>query len=98
MVANARDITERREAEAELKRQRAYFEQLLASVDAGIAAWDREGRFEYVSPNAMPDPELREWVIGRTLREYCDRKKVARRRSASRRGSARPGGDRDADG
>jgi PAS domain S-box-containing protein len=72
MVANARDITERREVEAELKRQRSYFEQLLTSVDAGIAAWDAEGRFEYVSPNSIPDPVLREWVIGKTLQEYCE--------------------------
>jgi PAS domain S-box-containing protein len=70
VVINARDITERKEAEAELERQRAYFEQLLASVDAGIAAWDALGRFEYVSPTAMPDAQLREWVIGRTQREY----------------------------
>jgi PAS domain S-box-containing protein len=71
LVFNTRDVTERREAEQELKRQRAYFEQLLASVDAGIAAWDANGRFEYVSPNAIADPVVREAVLGMTHHEYC---------------------------
>jgi PAS domain S-box-containing protein len=71
------DITERKRAEEALARQREYFEQLLASVDAGIAAWDAHGRFEYVSPNAIADAEIRGWVIGKTMEEYCARKGVA---------------------
>jgi PAS domain S-box-containing protein len=77
VVVNARDITDRREAEVEIERQRAYFEQLLASVDAGLAAWDAQGRYEYVSPNSIPDETLREWVVGRTIADCCDRCGIA---------------------
>jgi PAS domain S-box-containing protein len=87
LVFNSRDVTERRGAEEELKRQRTYFEQLLASVDAGVAAWDVEGRFEYASPNSIPDPEIRGWIIGKTHFEYCEKRglpvELAERRSGS---------------
>jgi len=87
IVANARDITERREAEAELIRQREYFEQLITSVDAGIAAWDATGRFEYVSPSAVPDEEVRQWLVGRTHHEYCERQGLPRSLAELRSGS-----------
>jgi PAS domain S-box-containing protein len=87
LIAVVRDITERKEAQAELERQRAYFEQLLASMDAGVAAWDPEGRFEYVSPNAIHDAGLRRWMIGKSYAEYGERQglpeEVVERRRAS---------------
>ncbi|MDX1530307.1 MAG: PAS domain S-box protein, partial [Rhodothermales bacterium] len=70
VVANIRDITERKEIEAELIRQRAYFEEILNSTDAGIAVFDATGRHEYVSPKAMTDPDVRRWMIGKTMEEY----------------------------
>jgi PAS domain S-box-containing protein len=70
VVVNARDVTVRREAEHALVRQREYFELLLASVDAGVSAWDPECRFEYVSSNAVPEADAREWIIGKTHAEY----------------------------
>ncbi|MDX1419137.1 MAG: PAS domain S-box protein [Rubricoccaceae bacterium] len=76
VIAVARDISERKEAEAELLRQRTYFEEILNSVDAGIAVFDADGRYEYVSPKAMPDPELRRWVVGKTLDAYARRRSL----------------------
>jgi PAS domain S-box-containing protein len=71
IVFNVRDVTERVAAGAELARQRAYFEEILNSIDAGIAVFDAEGRHEYVSPKAMPDPEVRRWMIGMNMAEYA---------------------------
>jgi PAS domain S-box-containing protein len=70
VVVNARDVTDRKLTEDELARQKAYFEEILDSIDAGVAVFDAEGRFEYVTPTAIRDPELRGWVIGRTNIEY----------------------------
>ena len=74
IIAFGRDVTAREQAEADLRRQRAYFEDILNSIDAGVAVFDADGRHEYVSPAAMPDPAVRRWVIGTTLAEYAERR------------------------
>jgi PAS domain S-box-containing protein len=56
-----------------LRRSKAYFEEILAGMETGIAVFDRECRFEYSSPTAITDPAIREWVIGRTNIEYAER-------------------------
>ncbi|HEX6068277.1 MAG TPA: PAS domain S-box protein, partial [Longimicrobiaceae bacterium] len=70
VVANGRDITDRRRAEDEIARQKAYFEEILESLDAGISVFDHEGRFEYASASAITDPQVRRWVIGKTIEDY----------------------------
>ena len=77
VVVNSRDVTERNAAEAELARQKAYFEEVLNGLDAGIAVFDADGRFEYVSPRATPDPERRRAMVGKTLEEYAEGVDVA---------------------
>jgi PAS domain S-box-containing protein len=74
VIAVARDISERVAAEAELVRQRAYFEAILQGMDAGIAVFDATGRYEYASERSVPDPTLRRWVVGKTLAEYAERR------------------------
>ncbi|HEV2132092.1 MAG TPA: PAS domain S-box protein [Longimicrobiaceae bacterium] len=76
VVANGRDITERKRAEAELIRQKAYFEGIIDSLDAGVAVFDRTGRFEYVSRTAVSDAELRRWIIGKTNEDYSRRRGI----------------------
>ncbi|HEX8359654.1 MAG TPA: PAS domain S-box protein [Longimicrobium sp.] len=68
-IANARDITDRRRAEDETARQKAYFEGILDSLDAGVVVYDPAGRFEYVSAAAVPQPHIRRWAKGKTLEE-----------------------------
>ena len=70
VVANGRDITDRRSAENEIARQKAYFEEILESLDAGISVFDRDGRFEYTTASAVTDPQVRRWVIGKTIEDY----------------------------
>jgi PAS domain S-box-containing protein len=84
-VANARDITDRRRAEDEMARQKAYFEGVLDSLDAGVVVFDPAGRFEYVSASAVPEPHIRRWVRGKTLEEYGRAKKLAREDVEARR-------------
>jgi PAS domain S-box-containing protein len=76
LVANGRDVTERKEAEAQVARQKVYFEEILDSIDAGIAVFDRDCRYEYASPRAIPDPELRRWTVGKTVEEYCRKREL----------------------
>ena len=70
IVANGRDITDRRRAEEEIAHQKVYFEEILESLDAGIAVFDSRGRFEYTTASAIGDPQLRRWVIGKSLEDF----------------------------
>ena len=91
----ARDITERKRAEQEVVEQRAFYEQILENIDVDIAVFDREGRYEYVNQNAVRDPEIRRWMIGKTDEEYVATRgrspEIARRRSAQMRGVVESG-------
>ncbi|CAA9312652.1 MAG: diguanylate cyclase/phosphodiesterase (GGDEF & EAL domains) with PAS/PAC sensor(s) [uncultured Gemmatimonadetes bacterium] len=86
-ITVVRDITERKTAEAELLRQKAYFEEVIGSLESGVAVFDRELRYEYCSPSTIRDPEVRAWAIGRTIEEYGRRiglpEEVIRRRTES---------------
>ncbi|HTR31178.1 MAG TPA: PAS domain S-box protein [Puia sp.] len=48
-----------------------FFEEILDKVPAEILVADAEYRFLYANPPAVPDPAVREWMIGKTNEEYC---------------------------
>jgi len=48
-----------------------FFEEILDKVPAEIIVADAEYRFLYVNPSAIPEPDLREWMIGKTNEEFC---------------------------
>jgi hypothetical protein len=48
-----------------------FFEEILDKVPAEILVADAEYRFLYANPMAVPDPIVREWMIGKTNEEYC---------------------------
>lgn len=48
----ARDVTERRRAEAEIRRQREWFRVTLASIGDAVIATDAEGRVAFMNPIA----------------------------------------------
>ncbi|HEX2080713.1 MAG TPA: PAS domain S-box protein, partial [Longimicrobium sp.] len=73
LISAYRDVTERRQAEAELARQKAFFEAVIDSLERGVAVFDPQLRFVYVSRGGIQDDEVRQWVIGRTMAEYGER-------------------------
>ncbi len=54
VVINARDITERRQAEAQLTKSEARFKALVQHSSDLVAVLDEVGRFIYVSPSSHP--------------------------------------------
>lgn len=68
-----RDVTAHRQAEGQRDAQRKFYETILDEVPVEIAVLDEQRRYVYVNPQAVPDPEHREWLPGRTLTEYCAR-------------------------
>jgi len=69
--AIVRDVTEQREAEAEIRRLKNFYEQVLNAMPVHLAIFDPEGRYEYVTPSAVSDPKRRERMIGMTDVEYA---------------------------
>ena len=69
-----RDITERKRADEKLEGVRHFYQQVLESVPVQLAVFDRQGRYAFVSPSAVSDPELRTWLIGKTDRDYVRRR------------------------
>jgi PAS domain S-box-containing protein len=77
LISAHRDVTARKQAEAEVVRQKAFFEEIIASLESGVAVFDPQLRYTYASPNSIRDPEIREWVVGKTIREYGERKNLS---------------------
>ena len=88
-----RDVTEQREAEEELRHLKDFYEQVLDAMPIDLAIFGPEGRYEYVTPSAISDPERREHVIGMTDVEYAQERgydpETARRRLSTIRRVAR---------
>ena len=49
----------------------AFFEEVLDELPTEVAVLDPEGRYLYINPAAVGDPEVREWLIGRTTVDYA---------------------------
>jgi PAS domain S-box-containing protein len=49
----------------------SFFEEILDKIPAEIIVADADFRYLFVNPNAVPDTQLREWMIGKTNEEFC---------------------------
>ena len=85
-----RDVTARVRDIQATDQLRQLYSQILESMPAQLAVFDLEGRYVYVSPSAVRDPDTRSWLIGRTDDEFAVRRGLdpsigARRRAMLRR-------------
>ncbi len=65
------DVTELREAEAGLGVLKAFYENTLRDLPIQVAVLDDEARFIYLNPAAMPDEEMRLWMVGKTSVDFA---------------------------
>ena len=66
-----KDVTQQRIADQKLKDQKAFYEDILNNVPADLAVIDKDQRYMFVNPKAIRNPEVREWIIGKTDADYC---------------------------
>ena len=59
------------EIDRKLQEQRVFFEEILNKTPADIIVADTQYRYMFANPSAVPDPHLRQWMIGRTNEEFC---------------------------
>lgn len=72
--AVARDITELRKYQDEIKSLKEFYERILTDLPGQIAVFDTDLRYLFVNPESLRDPELRDWIIGHDDYEYCRRR------------------------
>ena len=54
----------------------AFYRRILESLPAQLAVFSPQGVYEYVTPSAIADPVVREWIIGRTDVEFAAFRKL----------------------
>ncbi|MDO7850248.1 response regulator [Hymenobacter convexus] len=72
-------------AEQRLADQQEYYQAVLDHLKVNVAVFDTEHRFRVVNAKSFSNPELRQWVIGKTNDEYCAHRGVAPEIGATRR-------------
>lgn len=66
-----RDITEQKQVDKKFEEQRLFYEMILNSMPMDIAVHNPQDlSLLYINPNAIKDPQMREWIIGKTLGDY----------------------------
>ncbi len=65
------DVTAARQADAECDAQRKFYETILDELPVEVVVLDDQRRYVYANPQAEPEPAHRAWLLGRTVREYC---------------------------
>ena len=73
IVATGVDITKRYQVEQQLAEQRTFYEFVLNHLPTDIGVFDTNYQYLFVNKQAVSDPAVREWVIGRDNFEYFAR-------------------------
>ncbi|MEP6727756.1 MAG: ATP-binding protein [Bacteroidota bacterium] len=50
--------------------QRNFYEEILNFIPSDIAVMDTDGRYIFLNPVAVKDPDMRNWLIGKTDEDY----------------------------
>lgn len=70
-ISVQRDVTELKETEDELNRQKKFTEDIINNIPTDIAVFDPEHRYIFINPQAVKNKEIREWLIGKDDMEYA---------------------------
>src|SRR5690242_14165211 len=64
----------------------SFYEEVLTNIPADIAVFNTNGEFLFINATIIKDAAVREWLIGKSLDDYCRIKKkppeLAARRKA----------------
>lgn len=64
------DITLEEKAQRALEEQKQFYEAILNNIPADIAVLDKDQHYLYLNPVAVKNSEIRNWLIGKTDRDY----------------------------
>ena len=66
------DITERISYQERISKQREFYENVLNQIPSDIAVFDKSHHYMFVNPIGIKNPEIRQWIIGKTDYDYCE--------------------------
>ncbi|GGF01960.1 PAS domain-containing protein [Hymenobacter cavernae] len=78
VIGHSIDITDQEVARQRIQEQEAFYAAILNHMPADIAVFDAAHRYRYINPQAIRDPELREWLIGKDDFQYFLRQQRSR--------------------
>ncbi|UOR07445.1 ATP-binding protein [Hymenobacter aerilatus] len=70
IVSSGLNITERKEAEEAVARQREFYESILNLLPVDVAVFDNEHRFLFTNPSSISNAQVRQQILGMTSDEY----------------------------
>ncbi len=68
------DVTEQKQAENEIIKEKKFREDILNNLPADIAVFDKKHNYMFLNEHAIKDAEIREWLIGKNDFDYCKKK------------------------
>lgn len=69
-VWSCTDVTEEQEAVGAVARVTDFHRRVLDALPAQLAVFSPSGAYEYVTPSAIADPDVRAWIVGKTDEQY----------------------------
>lgn len=72
VILQISDVTRRREQERAATRMEAFYQTILDELPLQVAIFDPSGRFLYLNPASLSDPDKRLWILGHTEQEYFE--------------------------
>ena len=73
-ITTVRDITPKKKLDLKLEEQKQFYESILNNMPSDIVVFDKDHRYLFINPIAIKDKETREWLIGKTDFDYCNRR------------------------
>ncbi len=70
-IAVQQDITKEIKLQYEIENQKLFYENILNNIPGNVAVFDEQGKYLFVNPNTVKNPEIREWLIGKDNFDYC---------------------------
>jgi diguanylate cyclase (GGDEF)-like protein/PAS domain S-box-containing protein len=66
-----RDITEKKQAQLEVKNQKAFYEFILDNIDSDISVLNDQKQYEYANRVMFSHPEFKNWIKSKTDMELA---------------------------
>jgi signal transduction histidine kinase len=67
------DVSSVVEAESKIKKQKAFYENILDMMPVDVGVLDKKFRFVYLNKKAVKRDEIREWMIGKTENDFVEK-------------------------
>ena len=72
-VCCVEEVSARQRLQDQLEGQKQFYENILDHIPTEIGVLDQNLRYLYINPEAIKDPELRAWSLGKTDAEIMER-------------------------